>query len=132
MNQMSILYACLTSSVRQHYNTNTLEPIRTTCIVVGSIFLAVDDLLRVVKLTINTRTDFVTHRRLEIDKDGTRNVTPRRRFREEGVERIIGNTQRLITDHGSIGGDAVLQTIKLTALISGLKTGMSQVNRDTL
>jgi hypothetical protein len=104
----------------------------TTSVVVGSIFLAVDDLLRVVELLVSSSTDFVAHRRLKIHVNSTGSVASRRSLTEEGVEGIIGLTNTLVRGHGTVGFNAMLQAIELPALVSGLDTSLSQMNRDTL
>jgi len=46
----------------------------TTSVVVGSIFLAANQLLRVEELAVSSSSDLVDDGRLQIDEDGTRNV----------------------------------------------------------
>jgi hypothetical protein len=49
----------------------------TTSIVVGSIFLASDELLRVEKLPVGTSANLINNSWLQIDKDGTRDMLAR-------------------------------------------------------
>ena len=89
----------------------------TTGIVVGSIFLTGNELLRVVKLAVSTGTDFITHTRFQINKYGTRYVFARTSFREKRVEGIITTTNGFVGRHLTIRLDAVLQAVKLPACL---------------
>jgi hypothetical protein len=95
----------------------------TTSVVVGGIFLAVDDLLRMVQVLVRSGADLVAHTRFQIYVDGPRHMLARRRFRKESVERIVRNAMGQITAHDSGRVNAVLQAIKLPALVSGLQNG---------
>jgi hypothetical protein len=80
----------------------------TTGVVVGSILLTGDQLLRVVKLTVGTGTDLVTHSGLKIDEHGSGNVLSGTSLREKGVEGIVTATDSLVGRHLSVRLDAVL------------------------
>mmetsp|Transcript_10730 Transcript_10730/g.15039 ORF Transcript_10730/g.15039 Transcript_10730/m.15039 type:complete len:272 (+) Transcript_10730:780-1595(+) len=105
----------------------------TTGVVVGSIFLSIQDLVGVVKLTVGTSTNFVTDGGLKIDVHGTRNMTSVAGLAEKGVEGIV--CEDIFTSfgflQGSIGFDSMLQAVKLPAVVTSLDTGLTQVNRDT-
>jgi hypothetical protein len=92
----------------------------TTSVVVGRVFLAVDDLLRVIQVLVWSRADLVANAGFQIDVDGPGNVLARRRFREERVERIVRDTMVQIMVHDTGRTNAVLQAIKLPALVSSL------------
>jgi len=102
----------------------------TTGIVVGCVFLARDNLLRVVELAVSSSADLIADTGLKIDKDSTWNVLASTSLREEGVERIITATHSLVRGHLSIRLDSVLQTIQFPAGISGLNTSLAQVKRE--
>jgi hypothetical protein len=68
----------------------------TTSVVVGSILLSVNDLLRVVQLAVSSRAHFVTDRGLEIDVNGTGDVLSRRCLAKKGVETVIRATDALV------------------------------------
>ena len=70
--------------------------------VVGSIFLATDELLRVEKLAVCSGPHFIDDSGLEIDKDGTRDVLSGTSFTEESVESIVSPADSLITRHLAI------------------------------
>ena len=101
----------------------------TTGIVVGSILLAGDDLLRVVQLAVSAGSDLVTHSGLKIDVHGTRNVLSSTSLREEGIERVIATADSLVGRHLTVRLDAVLQAVQLPTSISGLDTGLTNMNR---
>jgi hypothetical protein len=76
--------------------------------IVGRIFLATDQLLRVEKLAICASADLIHYSRLQIQKHGTRNMFPSACFAEESVKCIVTSTYRLVTWHLFVG----LQQIK--------------------
>lgn len=70
--------------------------------VVGSVFLAADELLRVEKLAVCSGPHFINDSGFQINKDGTRNVLPSTSFTEKGVECIVSSADRLVTRHLAI------------------------------
>ena len=64
--------------------------------VVGGILLAGDQLLRMEQLTVRTRADLIDHRRLQVHEDAPRHVLAGARLGEEGVERVVATTDRLV------------------------------------
>jgi len=99
-------------------------------IIIGSVFLAIDNLLGVVQLTVGSAADFVTDTGLEIDVDGTGDVLSALRLAKERVEGIIRASDNRVVGHGAIGENAVLEAVKLPALVSSLDTGLTEVDRD--
>lgn len=100
----------------------------TTSIVVGSILLSTDNLLRVVQLTVGSRPHLVAHGRLKIDVHGTGDVLSGTRLTEEGVEGIVSSSYGLVTGHLTIGLDAVLEAVKFPAAVTGLDTGLAHMD----
>mmetsp|Transcript_3385 Transcript_3385/g.6783 ORF Transcript_3385/g.6783 Transcript_3385/m.6783 type:complete len:287 (+) Transcript_3385:607-1467(+) len=100
-------------------------------VIVGGIFLAVDDLFGMVQILVGATANFVTHGGFQIDIDGAGDVLSRRRFTKKGVEGIVGNPQGLVRGHGTIGQNAVFQTVEFPALVPRLDTSLTQMNRDT-
>ena len=92
--------------------------------VVGGILLAGDQLLRMEQLTVRTRADLIDHRRLQVDEDAARNVLASARLGEEGVERVITATDRLVARHLTVRLDTVLQAEELPATVTDLATGL--------
>lgn len=70
--------------------------------VVGSIFLAADELLGVEELAVCSSPHFINDSRLKINKDCTRDVLPSSSFAEKGVEGIISTANCLVTWHLAI------------------------------
>merc|ERR1719310_1593626 len=103
----------------------------TASIVVGGIFFAGDQLLRVEELTVGTGTDLINNSRFQVYKDGTRDVFASTSLTEESVEGVIATSNGLITRHLTIRLDTVLQTVQLPACIANLDTGLANVDRDT-
>ena len=64
--------------------------------VVGSIFLAADELFWVEELAVSTSPHFINDSGLKINKDSTRDVLPSTSFTEKGVEGIITSTNSLV------------------------------------
>ena len=67
---------------------------------------------------------------LEVDEDSSRDVLASASFAEEGVERVITTSDRLVTRHLSVRLDAMLQTIQLPACIANLYSGLANVDRN--
>jgi len=54
-------------------------------------------------------------------------VLARAGFREEGVEGVIGDAQRVVGGHQAVGMDPVLETEQLPGSIAHLHTGLPDV-----
>jgi len=128
----SAVISKLADSVKDKVNNFLSNSVVTTCVVVGSIFLSGDDLLRMVQLAVSSSADFVTHSRLKIDQDSTRNMLSSTSLREEGVEGIITTTDGLVRRHLTIRLNAVLKAVKFPASVTGLDTSLTDVNRKAL
>jgi len=50
---------------------------------------------------------------------------------EKGVERVISDANRSVTRHAAIGLDSVLKAVQFPALVTGLDTGLTQMDGDT-
>lgn len=98
--------------------------------VVGGVFFAGDELLRVEELAVSAGTDFVDDGGFEIDEDGSGNVLARSGFAEEGVEGIMCNSEGRITRHHAIGLNAMFEAVEFPAGITHLDTGLTDVNAD--
>lgn len=73
-------------AVQDNINKLLANGVMTTSVVVSSIFLSSDQLLRVEKLTVGTGTDFIDDSGFKIDEDGTGNVLSAAGLREESIE----------------------------------------------
>lgn len=67
--------------------------------IVGSIFFAADELLRVEELTVGSGSHFIDDSWFEIDKHSTRNVFAGSGFAEESVEGVITTSHGVVTWH---------------------------------
>jgi len=76
----------LSDSVKDEINDFLTNGVVTTGIVIGSILLTRDQLLRVIKLSVSTSSDFVKWSWLKIKKNSSWDVFTSPSFREEGVE----------------------------------------------
>ena len=104
-------------AVKHQIDNFFADGVVTTSIVVGSIFLTGDKLLRMVKLAVSTSTDFITHTRFQINHDGTGNVFAGTSFGKKGVERVITTTNSFVGRHLTIRLDTVLQAIQFPACL---------------
>jgi len=127
--EASAVISELADSVKDKVNDFLADGVVTTGVVVGSILLARDELLRVVELAVGASADFVAHRGLKIDEDGAGNVLASTSLGEEGVEGIITAADGFVGRHLAIRLDAVLEAVKLPACITSLDTSLAQVNR---
>jgi hypothetical protein len=117
----------LSDAVKAEVNNLLADGVMTTSIVVGSVFLARNKLLRVVKLPVSASSHLIERSRLKIKVNGTRNVFTGTSFREKGVERVITTAYGLVRGHLSIRLDPVLKTVKLPAAVAHLVTGLTEV-----
>jgi hypothetical protein len=120
----------LADAVQDDVNNLLSNGVMTTGVIVGGVFLSRDDLLGMVELGVLSGADFVADGGLQIDKDGSRDVFAGRGLAEKGVEGIVGNTKRSVRGHFSVLVDAVLEAVKLPAVVTNLDTGLAEMNRD--
>jgi hypothetical protein len=120
----------LTDTVKDQVDDLLTNGVVTTGVVVSSILLAGDQLLRVVKLTVGTGTDFVTNSGLKIDEHATGHVLAGTSLREKGVEGIVSATNSLVGRHLAIRLNAVLEAVQLPAGVAGLDASLADVDGD--
>mmetsp|Transcript_16815 Transcript_16815/g.21923 ORF Transcript_16815/g.21923 Transcript_16815/m.21923 type:complete len:272 (+) Transcript_16815:632-1447(+) len=130
--QSSTVIGQLTDTVNDGINNLLAGGVMTTGVVVGGIFLSVDNLFRVVQRLVDTRTNFITDRGFQISVDGTRNVLSSGSFTKKGVEGIVFLTRGTIRRHFTVGLNAMLQAVKFPALVTNLDTTLAQMNRNYL
>jgi hypothetical protein len=103
----------------------------TSGIVVGRIFLAREQLVRVEELSVGAISHFVHDGGFKINVDGTRDMLSTAGLGEEGTKGILFlGSGSLIRGTNSIGGNSMLQAVQLPAGVSELNTGLSNVNGD--
>jgi len=127
--------------------------------VVGGVFLAGYELLRVEKLAVCTASDFVDDSGFKIDKDGARYMLARSGFAEESVEGVVRDSEGGVTAmerrekllecvkwrdeerkrdkereekpwHHAVGLNAMFETVEFPAGVSDLDPGLTDVNAD--
>jgi hypothetical protein len=128
----SAVISKLSDSVQYKVNNFLANGVVTTGIVVGSIFLAGDELFRVEELAVGTSSNFIDDSGFKINHNAARNVLASAGFREESVEGVIATSQGLVGRHLTVRLNTVLQAEKFPAGITGLDTSLTNVNTDTL
>ena len=98
-------------------------------VVVGSILLAVDQLLGVVELTVGSNSGLVNDSGLQVNKDSSWNMFSATSFREESLEGVVSKC--LVRGHAAIRLDTVLQAVELPTGVSNLDSSLSDMNGDT-
>ena len=101
-----------------------------TGVVVRGVFLAGEELLGVEQFAVGTGADLIDHSGLKVHEQGSGNVTTGAGFSKEGVEGVVLNDGARFLGHGAIGVDAVLQAVEFPAGISGLDTGLAEMDGD--
>ncbi|KAF3843016.1 hypothetical protein F7725_001865 [Dissostichus mawsoni] len=96
-------------------------------VVVGSIFLSCNQLLRVEQLTVALTDDSG----FQVDKDGSGNMLSCPCLTEEGVEAVVPSSSGPATGHLSVWLQPMLQTVQLPAGIANLSSSLAHMNRDT-
>jgi len=79
----------------------------STSEVVGSVFLASDQLFRVLELSLSSSSDLIHNGGLEVYKYTAWHVFASTSFAEEGVEGVITSSDGLVRWHLPIGLDSV-------------------------
>jgi len=117
----------LPDAVKDKVDDLLADGVVATSIVVGSIFLSRDELLRVVELAVGASADFIKRSRLEIDEYTARDMLACTSLGEEGVEGIVTATDGLIARHLAIRLNAMLQTVELPASVTHLNACLTDV-----
>jgi len=124
----SALIGQLSDAVKHQIDDLLANGVVATSVVIGSIFLASDQLFGVEKRAVSTSADLINDSWLQVDKDGTRDMLARASLREKGVERIITTTHRLIRGHLTIRLDSMLQAVQFPASVTDLDSGLTNVD----
>jgi hypothetical protein len=120
----------LTDAVEDEVDDFFADGVVATCVIVGSIFLAGDDLFGVVELAVSAGAYFVTHSGLEVDVDGTGDVLASASLGEEGVEGIVASTNGLVGGHLAVRLNTVLKAVEFPAGITSLDASLADVDGD--
>merc|ERR1711976_659472 len=106
--------------VQDQVNNLLTNGVVTTSIVVGSILLTSDQLLRVEQLAVGASAHLINYSGFQIHKDSSGHMFASTSLTEEGVEGVITTSNGLVTGHLAIRLDTVLQAVQLPAGISHL------------
>jgi hypothetical protein len=79
----------LADAVENQVNNLFANRVVATSIVIGSVFLARNQLLGMVELAVGASTNFIAYTGLKIDENSTRDVLAGTSFREEGVKENV-------------------------------------------
>lgn len=120
------------NSVQNKINELFANSVVTTGVVIGSIFLSCDELLRVEQLTVCTSAHLINDSGLQIYKHSPGDMLSSSGLTEEGVEGVITSSNGLVAGHLPIRLDAVLKTIEFPAGIADLDSSLTNVDRDAL
>ena len=93
-------------------------------------FLSRDDGFGVEQGSVGTIANFVTDGWFQINVEGTGDVLSGRSLAEKGIESVRSNTRSSITGHQTIVRNTVLQAVQFPAAVTGLDTGLTEVDRD--
>jgi hypothetical protein len=126
--QTSAVVSKLSDTVQTEVNNLFTDCVVATGKVVGSIFLATDELFGVEELTVCSSSHFINDGRFKIHKDSSWDVLSSTSFTKESVEGIITSSNGLVTWHLAIRLNAMLEAIKFPASISNLNTSLANVN----
>ena len=70
-------------------------------------------LLGVEQCSVSSKPDLVDDGGLEVHEDGPGHVLAGPRLREEGVEAVVRDAERVVRGHHAVGVDPVLQAVQL-------------------
>jgi len=98
----------LADAVENEVNHFLADGVVATSVVVGSVFLAGDELLGVVQLAVGASSDLVADTWLQVDHHSAGDVLASSGLAEESVERVIASADSLVRGHLTIGLDTVL------------------------
>jgi len=130
--QTSAVVRKLADAVKAQVDDLLADRVVATGVVVCRVLLSADQLLRVEQLAVGAGAHLVHHRRLEVEHDAARHVLASASLREERVERIVLDANRLVRRHRAIGLDAVLEAKQLPARVSDLDASLANVNANRL
>merc|ERR1712113_936349 len=102
----------------------------SSSVVVSGVLLSVDELLRMVQLTVGSASGLINDSRLQIDEDCSWDVLASTSLGEEGLEGVV--PEGLIGGHVAVGLDAMFEAVELPAGVSDLATGLADVDGDAL
>jgi hypothetical protein len=118
----SALLRQLSDPVQDKVNNLLSNGVVTSCVVVGSILLASDQLLRVKELTVGSHADLINDSGLQVNKDSPGDMLATASLSKEGVERVIMASKGLVRRHLTIRLDSMLKAAKITFKIKNIES----------
>jgi hypothetical protein len=126
--ETSALIGKLADAVENEVNELLSDGVVTTSVVVGSIFLARDELLWVEELAVGSSADFVNDGWLKINEDSAWDVLSGTSLGEEGVEGVVTIANGLVGRHLTVRLDTMLEAVELPAGVTDLATSLSNMD----
>ena len=126
----SAVVSHLSDSLKDQVNNLLANGVVSPGVVVGGVLLAVDQLFRMVELTVSSNSGLVDDSRLQVHKDSSWNMLSTSSLGEEGLEGVV--PEGLVGGHVAVGLDAMLKAVELPAGVSDLATGLADVDGDAL
>ena len=88
----STLVSQLPDSIKNKIHYFLANSVMASSIVVSSVFLSIDKLLRVIQLAIGTTPGLVNHSGLQVNKDSSGDMFATTSLREESLEAVISKS----------------------------------------
>ena len=120
------------NSVQDKVNDLLANGVGTLGMVIGSIFFACDELLRVEELAVGASSNLINDCGFQIYKHCAGHMLASACVTEEGVEEVKSSPSSLLVAPLAIGLDAMLQTVALPADITYLDTNLAKVDGDAV
>ena len=128
--EASALISQLPEPIQTKINHFFSDGVVSSSVVVGSILLASDQLLRVEELSVGSSSDFIYNCRFKVKKDSPGDMLSSSSLAEEGVEGVISTSDGLVRGHLTVWLDTVLQAVELPAGITNLDSSLAKMNGD--
>jgi len=102
-----------------------------SCIIIGCILLASDELFRVKKVSIGTSSDLINHSWLQVNKNSSGNMFASTSLSKECCVGVI-SPHHLVRRNVTIRLDPMLQAIQFPTGIPNLASSLTNMNRYAL
>ena len=84
------------------------------------------------ELAVGASADLIDDGGLQVEEDSAGDVLASTSLREEGVERVVLDTDGLVGGHGAIRLNTMFKAEELPAGVTGLDTSLADVDADAL
>ena len=120
------------NSVQDEVHDLLANGVVTSGIVIGSIFFACDELLRVEELVVGASENLINDCGFQVYKLCPGHMLASVCLTEEGVEGVVSSSNSLVTWHLAIRLDAMFQAAELPEGIADLDTTLANMDGDAL